>query len=186
MWVTTQRTMRLTDARTAVLGGIRVPLGPREWWSVDLLFGSRFSLWGFCLMNESKSKKNAPLHDGFEWAGAVARVRRGSSARVARPSRRLAEHADRGLRQFEPWRPDHRSDRWRALTVQEPRPTPARLPRSTQNKRNKREHEPNLFLDAQRPERFGLFIERRLAHARIVLTTWPATSVRRKSRPWKR
>ena len=23
-------------------GGIRVPLGPMEWWSVDLLFGSRF------------------------------------------------------------------------------------------------------------------------------------------------
>jgi len=39
-------------------------------------------------MNESKSKKNAPLHDGFEWAGAVARVRRGG--RPARAGRRAA------------------------------------------------------------------------------------------------
>jgi hypothetical protein len=71
-----------------VLGGIWVPLGPREWWSVDLWFGSRFSLWEFCLMNESNSKKNAPGHDGFEWAGAVARVRRG--ARSGRAGRRAA------------------------------------------------------------------------------------------------
>src|SRR6516162_8149067 len=61
----------------AELGGIRVPLGAMEWWSVDLQFGSRFYSWGFCLMSELKSKKLAPLHDGFEWAGAVARVRRG-------------------------------------------------------------------------------------------------------------
>jgi hypothetical protein len=39
-------------------------------------------------MNESKSKKNAPLHEGFEWAGAVARVRRG--ARSSRAGRRSA------------------------------------------------------------------------------------------------
>ena len=68
--------------------GIRVPLGPMEWWSVDLLFGSRFSLWGSCSMNEAKSKKNAPLHEGFEWAGAVARVRRG--AHSSRAGRRAA------------------------------------------------------------------------------------------------
>lgn len=55
---------------------------------MDLLFGSRFSLWEFCLMNEPKSKKNAPLHEGFEWAGAVARVRRG--ARSGRAGRRAA------------------------------------------------------------------------------------------------
>jgi hypothetical protein len=68
-----------------VLKGIRVPFGPREWRSVDLRSGSRFSLWGFCLMNESNTKKNAPLHDGFEWAGAVARVRRGGrSSRAGR------------------------------------------------------------------------------------------------------
>jgi len=39
-------------------------------------------------MNESKSKKTAPLHDGFEWAGAVARVRRGT--RSNRAGRRSA------------------------------------------------------------------------------------------------
>jgi len=39
-------------------------------------------------MNESKSKKNAPVHDGFEWAGAVARVRRGG--RPGRAGRRAA------------------------------------------------------------------------------------------------
>jgi hypothetical protein len=60
----------------------------KEWWSVDLLFGSRFTSWGLCLMNESKSKKNAPVHDGFEWAGAVARVRRG--VRSTRAGRRAA------------------------------------------------------------------------------------------------
>ena len=69
-------------------GGIRVPSGPMEWWSVDLLFGSRFYSWGSCSMNEAKSKKNAPLHDGFEWAGAVARVRRG--AHSSRAGRRAA------------------------------------------------------------------------------------------------
>ena len=53
---------------------------------MDLLFGSRFTSWGFLSMDDSKSKKNAPLHDGFEWAGAVARVRRG--ARSARAGRR--------------------------------------------------------------------------------------------------
>jgi hypothetical protein len=71
-----------------VLGGIRVPLGPMEWRSVDLLTGSRFCLWGFCLMSESNSKKNAPVHEGFEWAGAVARVRRG--VRSGRAGRRAA------------------------------------------------------------------------------------------------
>jgi hypothetical protein len=39
-------------------------------------------------MNESKSKKIAPLHAGFEWAGAVARVRRGG--RPGRTGRRAA------------------------------------------------------------------------------------------------
>ncbi len=39
-------------------------------------------------MNESNSKKNAPLHEGFEWAGAVARVRRG--VRSGRAGRRAA------------------------------------------------------------------------------------------------
>ena len=71
-----------------MLEGIRVPFGPREWRSVDLLSGSRFTLRGFCLMNESITKKNAPVHDGFEWAGAVARVRRG--ARSGRAGRRAA------------------------------------------------------------------------------------------------
>jgi hypothetical protein len=54
----------------------------------SLLFGPRFYSWEQCLMNESKSKKNAPLHDGFEWAGAVARVRRG--VRSSRAGRRTA------------------------------------------------------------------------------------------------
>ena len=80
--------LTLFDARTAVPGGIGVPFGPREWRSVDLISGSRFSLWEFCLMNESNTKKNAPVHDGFEWAGAVARVRRG--ARSGRAGRRAA------------------------------------------------------------------------------------------------
>ena len=71
-----------------MLEGIRVPFGPREWRSVDLISGPRFSLWEFCLMNESNTKKNAPVHDGFEWAGAVARVRRG--ARSGRAGRRAA------------------------------------------------------------------------------------------------
>ena len=39
-------------------------------------------------MNEAKPKKNAPVHDGFEWAGAVARVRRG--AHSSRTGRRAA------------------------------------------------------------------------------------------------
>jgi hypothetical protein len=71
-----------------MLKGIRVPFGPKEWRSVDLLSGPRFSLRGFCLMNESNTKKTAPGHDGFEWAGAVARVRRG--ARSGRAGRRAA------------------------------------------------------------------------------------------------
>jgi|SwirhisoilCB1_FD_contig_61_366521_length_755_multi_3_in_0_out_0_2 hypothetical protein len=29
-------------------------------------------------MNESMSKKATPAHSGFEWAGAMARVRRGA------------------------------------------------------------------------------------------------------------
>ena len=57
-------------------------------WSVDLLFGPRFYSWEQCSMSESKSKKTAPLHDGFEWAGAVARVRRG--VRSTRAGRRAA------------------------------------------------------------------------------------------------
>jgi hypothetical protein len=39
-------------------------------------------------MNEPKSKKPAPVHSGFEWAGAVARVRRGGKS--ARAGRRAA------------------------------------------------------------------------------------------------
>jgi hypothetical protein len=39
-------------------------------------------------MNDAKSKKNAPVHVGFEWAGAVARVRRGG--RSTRAGRRGA------------------------------------------------------------------------------------------------
>jgi hypothetical protein len=57
-------------------------------WSVDLLFRPRFYSWEQCLMNESKSKKTAPSHEGFEWAGAVARVRRG--VRSSRAGRRTA------------------------------------------------------------------------------------------------
>lgn len=39
-------------------------------------------------MNEPKFKKSAPLHSGFEWAGAVARVRRGGKS--SRAGRRAA------------------------------------------------------------------------------------------------
>ncbi len=39
-------------------------------------------------MSESKSNKIAPLHDGFDGAGAVARVRRGG--RPGRAGRRAA------------------------------------------------------------------------------------------------
>jgi hypothetical protein len=39
-------------------------------------------------MSEPKSKKTAPLHAGFEWAGAVARVRRGGKS--SRTGRRAA------------------------------------------------------------------------------------------------
>lgn len=34
-------------------------------------------------MNESKGKKTAPVHSGFEWAGAMARVRRGAASNRA-------------------------------------------------------------------------------------------------------
>ena len=61
---------------------------PKGMWSVDLLFGPRFYSWEQCSMSESKFKKTAPLHDGFEWAGAVARVRRG--VRSTRAGRRTA------------------------------------------------------------------------------------------------
>ncbi len=38
-------------------------------------------------MSVANSKKNAPLHTGFEWAGVVARVRRsGGSSRSGRRS----------------------------------------------------------------------------------------------------
>jgi hypothetical protein len=38
-------------------------------------------------MNVANSKKSAPLPSGFEWAGAVARIRRGSfSSRAGRRS----------------------------------------------------------------------------------------------------
>ena len=87
---------------------------PKGMWSVDLLFGPRFYSWGFCSMNESKSKKSAPLHDGFEWAGAVARVRRGVRSNRG-TSHGAAEHADRRLCELQPGRPDQRSDRGRAL-----------------------------------------------------------------------
>jgi hypothetical protein len=42
----------------------------------------------FLSMNEPKSKKTAPVHAGFEWAGAVARVRRGGKS--TRAGRRAA------------------------------------------------------------------------------------------------
>ena len=38
-------------------------------------------------MSESNSKRPAPVHDGFVWAGTVARMRRGSkSSRAGRRS----------------------------------------------------------------------------------------------------
>ena len=38
-------------------------------------------------MSESNSKRTAPLHSGFEWAGPVARIRRGGkSSRAGRRS----------------------------------------------------------------------------------------------------
>jgi hypothetical protein len=38
-------------------------------------------------MSESMSKRSAPVHDGFVWAGTVARMRRsGKSARSGRRS----------------------------------------------------------------------------------------------------
>ena len=39
-------------------------------------------------MSEAKSKNTAPVHEGFEWAGAVARVKRG--AHSSRAGRRAA------------------------------------------------------------------------------------------------
>lgn len=39
-------------------------------------------------MSLANTKKNAPLHAGFEWAGVVARVRRGAGS--SRSSRRSA------------------------------------------------------------------------------------------------
>ena len=39
-------------------------------------------------MSLANSKKNAPLHGGFEWAGVVARVRRGGGS--SRSGRRSA------------------------------------------------------------------------------------------------
>lgn len=42
-------------------------------------------------MSESNLKKNAPLHSGFEWAGTVARIRRGGkSSRAGRRSALLS------------------------------------------------------------------------------------------------
>lgn len=70
-------------------GGIGVPDRPKGMWSVDLLFSGRVSTRGGSVpMSESKSKKTTPSHDGFEWAGAVARVRRG--VRSNRAGRRTA------------------------------------------------------------------------------------------------
>jgi len=38
-------------------------------------------------MSESNSKRTAPVHSGFEWAGTVARIRRGGkSLRAGRRS----------------------------------------------------------------------------------------------------
>ena len=37
-------------------------------------------------MSVANSKKSAPLHTGFEWAGAVARIRRSGSSRAGRRS----------------------------------------------------------------------------------------------------
>ena len=45
----------------------------------------------FGLMSVAKTKKTAPLHSGFEWAGAVARIRRGGgSPRLGRRSALLS------------------------------------------------------------------------------------------------
>lgn len=42
---------------------------------------------GVFLMSESNSKRTAPVHSGFEWAGTVARIRRGGkSSRAGRRS----------------------------------------------------------------------------------------------------
>jgi hypothetical protein len=61
------------------------------------------------LMSESNFKRNAPLHDGFEWAGTVARLRRGGkSARAGRRSALLGvltsvyANSTRGTRSGEP------------------------------------------------------------------------------------
>ena len=111
--------------------GIRVPRRRKGMWSVGLLSRPRFSSWELCSMNESKSKKTAPLHDGFEWAGAVARVRRGVRSNRGAPHGAL-EHAHRCLRQLQPRRSDQRPNRGRALSVRTaigPRSAPSRLSR---------------------------------------------------------
>ncbi len=60
-------------------------------------------------MNEPKSKKTAPVHAGFEWAGAVARVRRGGKSTRGWAPCGLVRDADRDLRQFHPWWSNWRS-----------------------------------------------------------------------------
>jgi hypothetical protein len=66
--------------------GFLLVQGNGEAWTCGL---GRVSPYGsFVSMNESKSKKNAPVHEGFEWAGAVARVKRG--VRAGRAGRRAA------------------------------------------------------------------------------------------------
>ena len=60
-------------------------------------------------MSESNSKRTAPLHSGFEWAGTVARIRRGGkSSRAGRRSALLGMltsayvNSSRGGRSSEP------------------------------------------------------------------------------------
>ena len=60
-------------------------------------------------MSLANTKKNAPLHAGFEWAGVVARVRRGAgSSRSGRRSALLGvltsvyANASRGTRTAAP------------------------------------------------------------------------------------
>ncbi len=109
------RFQRLSLARMAAAGGDVGPHRPKGMWSVDLLFGPRFYSWGFCSMNESKSKKSAPLHDGFRMGGRGRSSAPGCPVEPSGPSHGAAEHADRGLCQFEPGWPDQRSNHGRAL-----------------------------------------------------------------------
>ena len=56
-------------------------------------------------MSEDNCKKSAPVHAGFEWAGAVARVRRGGKSTRAGRRAALLGMSDRHLRQLVARRP---------------------------------------------------------------------------------